>query len=154
VQEGAVDFSTIVGVGGLLVGAVSLLFSVRQYYESKRKFSVEQEKLFSLRARLQSAYEIGRSAHENLEMLIARSKDETVTSRELRYLARAVRAPVVATLRSLSSAEQRLRSWKWGVSSEDDPLLDRLTPLQQRDGQPDVADAESGVVTARDDPRA
>jgi hypothetical protein len=137
------DWNLGLGIGGLIVGLVSLIFSAFQHYRSIKNEEIETTKRDGVSARLDSAFQGLRAVHENLEALVRRSKEEGVSARELRYLARATRAQTVATLNTLHSAGERLRSWQYGSPSvaADQGLLDQFTPLEDTNETADRDDA-------------
>lgn len=109
------DMNTIAAIVGAIVGVASLLLAFYQHLASRRRKATEETKIRGLLLRLRLSYDQLRAVHEALELLIRRSKDSDTTTRELRYLARAIRAPIVAMMLGMRSEQDRLKSWTFGA---------------------------------------
>ncbi len=137
------DISAVTGTVGAAVGVASFAFAVYQHMKVRHRKEREETKIRGLQLRLRLSYDQLRAVHEGLELLIKRSKDSDTTARELRYLARTIRAPIVATLLGMHSEQERLKSWTFGAT-EDVPIDEPSPPPALPGGDEDRNRASPG----------
>ncbi len=98
-----------------LVSIISLFFAIYQHFSSKAKGTTEEAKIKMQIERIRHVkYSIITAAETN-NMIVQRSKDESVNLQELSNLSRVARGQLIMIIRELENEEEKLQNWKYGM---------------------------------------